>query len=105
MSYLISAFAFGLLFSALCGACIATVALALKWSGATALGIVFGVLVFALYVLYALRKQKKLRESAPVFDEKEALKKAEELAKQAAEREANPTTEDLLKQIVELLKK
>ncbi|MBO7150138.1 MAG: hypothetical protein J6V82_00150 [Clostridia bacterium] len=74
MSYLISAFAFGLLFSVLCGACMATVALALKWGGATALGIVFGVLVFALYVLYALRKQKKLRESAPVFDEKEALR-------------------------------
>ena len=74
MTYLISACFFGLLFSTLCGACAATVLMALKASGAAAVGILIGISVFALYVTFTVLKQKKLLQNAPPFEEKEALR-------------------------------
>ena len=73
MMYLISSCFFGLLFSVLCGACAATLLVALKVSGAVPIGIAVGVLVFALYVVLTVSKQKKLLQSVPAFEEKEAL--------------------------------
>ena len=73
MTYLISSCIIGFLFSALCGACAATLLVALKASGAVPIGIAVGVLVFLLYVGFSIFKHKKLLQSAPVFEEKEAL--------------------------------
>ena len=73
MTYLISAFIFGCLFSVLCGACTATLIVAMKASGAVPIGIAVGVLVLALYVVLTVLKQKKLFQSVPAFEEKEAL--------------------------------
>lgn len=74
MGYLASTFVMGLMFSVLCGACSAALAMAFKLTDvAPVFGVVVGLLVLALYGWLSLRKQKALKEKAPAFDTEPAF--------------------------------